>query len=363
MVGRILSKKQRRTKRGGRKVKKSEPLVIFSNNVAGLKKKIDSFKLEVKELKAAVFTLQETHFAKKGKLKMEEYEIFESIRKKEKGGTLIGAHKALNPMLIQEYSEEFELLVVEINVKNKEIRIISGYGPQESWNEVDRMPFFIALEKEIAKSELLGKSLIIETDSNSKPGPDYISKDPHKQSQNGKLLAGIIDRHGLIVANGMVEKCVGSITRKRVTKENTEESIIDHVLISEDLKEDLEHLLVDEEGNHALRKMKKTKKAKDNNAEELSDHNPLISQFLLKWDRRKTKRRIEMFNLKNLEGQSKFTELTNNGTFLSEVFDNDDDLNKCTNVFIKRLNQVIFAKASRKLESPTAQTKSWKNYM
>ena len=48
-----------------------------------------------------------------------------------------------------------------------------------------------------------------------------------------------------------------------------------------------------------------------------------------------------MYKLKNPEGQSKFTELTNNGTFLSEVFDNDDDLNKCTNVFIKRLNQVI----------------------
>ena len=52
--------------------------------------------------------------------------------------------------------------------------------------------------------------------------------------------------------------------------------------------------------------MKKTKKAKDNNAEEVSDHNPLISQFLLKLDIRKRKRRIEMFNLKNLEEQPKF---------------------------------------------------------
>ena len=83
---------------------------------------------------AALFTIQESHFTKNGKLKVENYEILEAIRKKEKGGTTIGAHKALNPVLIEEYSEDFELLVVEIKVNNKEIRIITGYGPQESWN-------------------------------------------------------------------------------------------------------------------------------------------------------------------------------------------------------------------------------------
>ena len=36
-------------------------------------------------------------------------------------------------MLVQEYSDKFELLVVEIIVAGKEIRIISGYGPQEFW--------------------------------------------------------------------------------------------------------------------------------------------------------------------------------------------------------------------------------------
>ena len=35
------------------------------------------------------------------------------FRKKQKGGTLIGAHKSLDPILIEEYSEEFELLVIE----------------------------------------------------------------------------------------------------------------------------------------------------------------------------------------------------------------------------------------------------------
>ena len=119
---------------------------------------------------------------------MENFEVFEAIRKKAKGGTIIGAHKALEPVLIQEYSNEFELLVVEVKVSNREIRIMSGYGPQESWPENERMPFFLALEQEIIKAELAGKSILIEMDANSKLGPELIPGDKHAQSVTEKLL-------------------------------------------------------------------------------------------------------------------------------------------------------------------------------
>ena len=95
-------------------------------------------------------------------------------------------------MLIKAYSDDFELVVVEIKINNKEIRIISGYGPQETWNEADRLPFFLALEEEIIKAGLQGVSVIIEMDSNSKLGPEFIAQDPHQQSTNGKLSAEII---------------------------------------------------------------------------------------------------------------------------------------------------------------------------
>ena len=200
VAGLLDKNKKHRVKRGGKKhKKKNENLIIFSNNVAGLKNKIKSLKSEIKNVNASLFTLQESHFRKKGNIKMENYEIFEAIRKKQKGGSLIGAHKALNPILISEYSEDFELLVVEIQIINKEIRIMTGYGPQESWPEAERIPFFIALEQEIVKAEMQGKSMIIQMDSNSKLGPQIIPKDPHPQSVNGALLSGIIDRHGLIV--------------------------------------------------------------------------------------------------------------------------------------------------------------------
>ena len=76
-------------------------------------------------------------------------------------------------------------------------------------------------------------------DSNSKLGPGVIPNDPHEQSPNGDILAGVVERHGLIVVNSLRDKCTGLITRRRVTKERIEESVIDHVMVSADLNADL----------------------------------------------------------------------------------------------------------------------------
>ena len=240
-------------------------------------------------LNLAIFTLQETHFRKKGALRINDFEIFEAIRKKPGGGTLIGVHKALNPVLIEEYHDDFELIVVEVKIANKEVRVISGYGPQESWPEIERTPFFNALEKEIAKAELNGKSVYIGMDSNSKLGPQYIGSDPHNQSPNGSILAGIIDRHGLVVANGLTNKCVGSITRKRVT--TSEESIIDHMIISADLVKELVSVLIDEDGQHALTKIAKTKLGA---ISKQSDHNSIVTKFNISWNKKVKAERVEI---------------------------------------------------------------------
>ena len=130
---------------------------------------------------------------------------------------MIGIHNAFKPVLIQEYNDKFELLVVEAKVGNKELRIISGYGPQKNWPIEDRTPFFEALEEELIKAELAGKTVFIEIDANSKLGCQIIPKDKHKQTPNGRLLAGVINRQRLIVGNSLENKCSGSITRKRIT--------------------------------------------------------------------------------------------------------------------------------------------------
>ena len=238
--------------------KKSKSLKIFSTNAAGIKSgKADSLVAEVKATCANIVTIQETHSITKGRIKMHpSFVLFESIRAKKHGGTLCAILVDLNPKLISEYNDPFELIVVEIETEDKNVRIITGCGPQENWEEAKRLPFFIALEVEIVKAEMAGIAVITEMDSNSKLGLEYIPNDTHEKSPNGILLANIIERHAPIVANGST-KCSGRITRKRITRNRTEESCIDVMLFSSDMNESFESLLIDEDRKHVLTKIRK----------------------------------------------------------------------------------------------------------
>ena len=253
------SKKNNKTYKNKNKTHPVHSLCLLTANAAGLKMKVQSLKSELKYLQCGIFTLQETHFKKKGKLVIDDWEIFESIRNKASGGTMIGVHKALQPVLVEEYNDDFELLIVETNIKGREVRIISGYGPQESWSLEDRLPFFQALEEEVAKSLFAGKSIIISLDANSKLGSEIIPNDKHNQSQNGKIFAGIINRHALIVINGLQGKSFGVITRKRTTIDGDEESTIDIIVISSDLLEEVKSVTTDEDKVHSLTSHVKTK--------------------------------------------------------------------------------------------------------
>ena len=81
---------------------------------------------------------------------------------------MLGIHVDLKPVLVQEYSESCELIVAEVEIGNTRVRVMTGYGPQESWDENERTPFFEALESEIARAELESRSVIISMDANSK---------------------------------------------------------------------------------------------------------------------------------------------------------------------------------------------------
>ena len=102
---------------------------------------------------------------------------------------MLGAHVKLQPVLVSEYSELFELLVVQVKVEGREIRVITGYGPQENLKADQIMPFFSKLEEEIVSAKLANKSIIIQMDGNSKLGKEVILNDPKEQSPNGAILA------------------------------------------------------------------------------------------------------------------------------------------------------------------------------
>ena len=67
----------------------------------------------------------------------------------------------------------------------------------------------------------------------------------------------------LIVANGVEGKSCGVITRTRTTKENIEQSVIDYVLITQDLENHMTECHIDEEKKRVLTKIAKTKQGNE----------------------------------------------------------------------------------------------------
>ena len=338
--------------------KMSDSIKVFSTNAAGVVTgKADSLVNEVKSTGANIVTIQETHSQRKGRVKLpDNFIIFEAIRKAKNGGILCAVNENLNPKLIEEYDDPFELLVVEIETQKRDIRVITGCGPQENWDEEKRMPFFIALEAEIVKAELAGKSILIEMDANSKLGPEYIPKDPHEKSPNGRILANIIERHALVVANGSI-RCTGTITRKRITRNRTEESCIDIVLFSSDMSNNFMSLYIDESKKHVLTKITRSKRG---TVTKESDHNVLITNFNNLHAIDKAKEKVEVYNLKNSECQARFKEYTSNTNMLSTVFDSNADINVLAKRFLKKLDGCIkmnFRKVRVSDRKPTASEK------
>ena len=176
----------------------------------------------------------------------------------------------------------------------------------------------------------------MEIDANSKLGPKYIPNDPHEMSPNGALLAEIFEQHHMIVANG-AKNSTGTITRRRVTKKNIEESAIDIVAFSHDLKDQFVSFHVDEARQHVLTKITNTKKG---SKKKESDHNVLQTEFKCELMKSSTEK-VEVYNLKNKECQAKFKEYTSKDQVLSGIFNNNDDPDTATQVLIKKINGCI----------------------
>ena len=77
------------------------------------------------------------------------------------------------------------------------------------------------------------------------------------------------------VDNGS-DKCKVLVTRKRTTKDHKEHSVIYIVLFSSDLNKHLTGMLVDENRNHVLTRIRKAKKGMKTKE---SEHNVIIIEF------------------------------------------------------------------------------------
>ena len=83
-----VNKTKKQNKRRKRKNKKSfkRSVRFLGVNSAGIRSKLTSFKNVLNELKPIVFYVEETKLKDEGKLKLDNYDVFELVRKSRDGG-------------------------------------------------------------------------------------------------------------------------------------------------------------------------------------------------------------------------------------------------------------------------------------
>ena len=288
-------------------------------------------------IKPIVFFIQETLYDKKGLFKVENYEVFESIRQGNGGSILTGAHKRLNPVLISDSSEDdIEVLVIEGELNGKKVRFINGYGPQEYANVDTRIKFFARIEEEVIIAKLQGAMICIEMDANAKLGEEVIPNDPNARSGNGELLYSMVVRNNLVVCNG-TSLCKGIITRKRITINGEEKSAIDFIITCEELFNHMIEMEVDEKKKYTVAKY--SKQGKNIKVVE-TDHNMNIAKFSINLSKHKSdNERKEVFNYKDEEGKKKFKLLTSSNK-LSKCFETSDIVTACKK-WQKEFNNIL----------------------
>ena len=281
--GSIKSHKNRRGYKRKYNVKNS--LKIVGANANGISSKLQSLSYIVTSLDPSIICLQETKVRNAGKVKINNYSVFELVRKNSAGGGLATIIKNdLEPVWISEGDDTVEILVVELHIKNLSIRIINAYGPQECDNIERKTLFWAKLQTEVDNAFDAGAETIIQMDGNLHCGDNIIKGDPNTMNANGKMFAQFLQNNCSLFLLNSSKKCEGLITRKRVKGNKTEQAILDFVLVSDNILPYFNKMIIDEERKYALTSYL-------NGKVKTSDHFTEIVDFN-KYPRNKTKKRI-----------------------------------------------------------------------
>ena len=197
----------------------------------------------------------------------------------------------------------------------------------------------MGLEEEILAAKNDNCCILIQSDANAKVGRVIIPGNTHKCiDENGQQLIALIERHDLEILNGH-KNCVGTVTRYRKTIVGEEASVLDYVIVCQDLFLHFDSMLIDEERKFTLTNYATTKGKKKIIQ---SDHNPLLATFNLKYEKKRNKcQRREIFNLKNKECQESFFLDTNLGHKFQTIFSNNASFEDKCNNFFKAFNGAL----------------------
>ena len=129
----------------------------------------------------------------------------------------------------------------------------------------------------------------------------------------------------------------GTITRRRKTTKKLEESVIDFFVICDKLDPYLECLVIDEDKENVLTNYKKKK---GNVYSTDSDHHTLVMNLKLKYVKCKNERKL-VYDVKNVENQKIFSEVTTFTKELSECFNDEKPLEEQTKAFSKTFFKLV----------------------
>ena len=130
----------------------------------------------------------------------------------------------------------------------------------------------------------------------------------------------------------------GTITRERKAGNKTEQSVIDYMVVCQEMLEYVQEMIIDEERDDVLTNYQIKKKDKKLIP---SDHNILRGKFTISCKRNPRTIRKEFYQFKCSESKKNFREETSSSCELSSCFNNEEDFEFCAKLFFQTLKKKI----------------------
>ena len=312
---------------------------------------MDSFNQVLGDLQPCVFSIQETkRKANDPPIKtynLGNFQVFELKRIKERveggkglagGGLAIGAIHGLEPVLTRQGDDDTECMSMEIKAGSHKFLFVTGYGPLIGDAPIRKKSFWKYLSEEVKSADERNVGLIIQMDSNSWVGKEVIPSDPNEPNSNGKLMKKFLDENPALSVVNSLPCCLGSITRERSTILGEEKSILDVYIVCQKVLPLIKHMEVNGDGKYNLTNFKAKKY---NGCATESDHKPVILVLDLTVPPEKPER-TQFNNMKDIDGQMRFYNMTSNCNKLTKIFSTDDTFQNKASRWDKLVNKHIY---------------------
>ena len=236
-------------------IKKTKELRIMYTNPNGALGKIKSIETAAHTANAHFVTLSETNFGKTP-LPITGYSWYNKPRKEGGGGVAIAVRDDIHPHTnrVQNLEDQSqEIIWVELSGSNKRVYVGCYYGKQESHNVEEVKREFSQIQTQFIKLSKKG-SVILTGDFNAKLRIELENVGIiQQQSRNGEFFQETLDNSDAYPVSIHADK--GLYTW--VNRPNpVQRSVIDYIVISDNLTNKVNSVVVDEEGILRVRGLK-----------------------------------------------------------------------------------------------------------